>query len=298
MLAKSFSRIVRATAFYGLSALILSAGAPAAASGRLSLTSGGVSRSAVVVEHARLKLRRRPLILVLSAGAGVRARRARGLGEAARSAKPIFVYPDSLGGQWPVAPGADTDRDLKYLRDLVAHFVDEGVADPRRIFIVGFRSGGALAYRAACAGLGRPVSGLAALSASMPEDLAACAPPAPLAYIAVNKSQDSRTPYAGGKATVGEASFDALGAEQGFDAFGKINACGARRPEKPFPEHKDAKGAHGAMLSFGGCKAATELIRIDSTRRASSGQAGEAGDETDDFDTNRAVWEFLKRNGA
>jgi len=291
-------RAARAALAPGLAALILFGAAPAEAGARLTISSDGLSRAAVIVERDRLKLRRRPLILVLqrSGGLGVRGRRHHGL-EHIAGAKPIFVYPEALGGRWPLTPGPETDHELHFLHRLTDHLVDQGRADPRRIFVVGIGSGGPLAYRAACAGIGRPIAGLAALISAMPKDLNACAPAAPLAYIAVNASQDPKIPYAGGTATAGDVQFDAAGAEQSLQAFAKINGCGARRDDRRLPEHKGS--AHSAVLGFSGCKAPTELIRIDSASHRLPGRAPDNGEGApEDFDANHAVWEFLQRNGA
>jgi polyhydroxybutyrate depolymerase len=286
-------RAARVAVAAGFAAISLLDVAPAEAAARLTLSSGGVSRTAVIVERERLKLRRRPLIIVLQRSGGVvtRGRRHHGLEQVA-GAKPIFVYPEAVGGRWPVAPGADTDRELAYLHKLADHLIDQNRVDSRRIFVVGIGSGGPLAYRAACGGLGRNVTGLAALATAMPQDLAGCAPAAPLSYIAVNNAHDPKIPFAGGKAMAGDVPFDALGAEQSFQAFARINGCGARR------DHKDAR-TRGAVSTFSGCKAPTELIRLDAANHHLPGRASEAGESgADYFDANRAVWEFLQRGGA
>ena len=278
--------------------------APASAAARLTLESGGISRSAVVVLRDRLKLGRRPLVIVLhrSGGIGAHVRRRLGLEEIAQSSKPIFVYPDAINGVWPVAPGAEADRDVRFLRDLVDHYVNEGAVDPRRIFIVGLSSGGAFAYRAACAGVGRPVAGLATLIAAMPDDLANCAPP-PLAYISVNGQDDALVPYAGGKTTFADASFNSLPAEGALAIFARINGCGARRDERPIADRDKHDHSRAFILSYAGCKAPVELIRVEGgghriPGRKSDPQLESSGGGNSDFDASRAVWEFLRRNGA
>ncbi|MGO9390057.1 alpha/beta hydrolase family esterase [Rhodoblastus sp.] len=281
--------------------------APASAAARLTIESGGISRHAMVVLRDRLKLRRRPLIIVLRRGGGMGTflRRRSGIEDIADTNRPIFVYPEAANGVWPEGPGAEADRDVKFLHDLVEHYINQGVADPRRIFLVGVSSGGVLAYRAACAGLGRPVAGLSTRFSAMPADLANCAPN-PMAYVSVSLASDPRIPFGGGKAILGESSFDALPAEGALALFAKANGCGARREDKPFPErepHGAAKLVRGAIMSYSGCKAPVELIRIDSGGYHNPGHRPEhngepAAEESGDFDASRAVWEFLKRNGA
>ena len=279
--------------------------APASAAARLTIELGGISRSAVVVLRDRLKLRRRPLVIVLHRGGGLgaRIRRRLGLEEVAESSKPIFLYPDAINGVWPAAPGADADRDLKFLHDLVEHFIKQGAADPRRIFLVGVSSGGVFAYRAVCAGIGRPVAGIATLISAMPADLANCAP-GPVAYIAVSNASDPRIPYVGGLATLTEASFNALPAESAFALFARNNSCSGRREDKAFPEHEPrgaAKVMRGSIMSYTGCKAPVELIRVDRGGHRIPGRKPERVEpvaEEEDFDGARAIWDFLKRNGA
>jgi polyhydroxybutyrate depolymerase len=278
--------------------------APASAAARLTLESGGISRSAVVVLRDRLKLGRRPLVIVLhrSGGIGAHVRHRLGLEEIAQTSRPIFLYPDAVNGVWPAAPGAEADRDVRFLRDLVDHYVNEGAVDPRRIFIVGLSSGGAFAYRAACAGVGRPVAGLATLIAAMPDDLANCAPP-PLAYISVSGQEDAIVPYSGGKATFTDAAFNGLPAEGALAIFARINGCGARRDERPIPDRDKHDHSRAYILSYAGCKAPVELIRVEGgghriPGRKSDPQLEPSGGENSDFDASRAIWEFLKRNGA
>lgn len=277
--------------------------APASAAARLTIESGGVSRGAVVVLHDRLKLRRRPLVIVLHRGGPLSAhfRRRLGLEEIAASARPIFLYPEPLNVTWPAAPGAEADRDIRFLRDLVDYLVGQRQVDPHRIFVVGVSSGGAFAYRAVCAGIGHPVDGLATLTSAMPADLANCAPP-PTAYIAVSNSGDPRIPFAGGPSTPPSSAFDSLPAEGAFALFAKANGCSARREDRPFPEHeaRGERSARGLILSFAGCKKPVELIRIDSGGHRIPGHnhPPDTPPEEGDFDASHAVWEFLERSGA
>ena len=277
--------------------------APAAAAARLTVESGGVSRSALVVLRDRLKLHRRPLIIVLRRDGGIHQRRHHGLEEAAESSKPIFVYPETESGSWPTAPGPAADRELLFLNDLTARVMKEAAVDPRKIYIVGVSSGGAFAYRAACAGFGHPLAGLATLISAMPDDLANCAPKAPVAYIAVSGAADPRIPFGGGPTTLPDASFSALPAETTLAAFAKAASCGARKEEKPIADRDPHDGSKAFILSYAGCKAPVELIRVDGGGHAIPGRKLEkqfeaSGGQNNDFDAYRAIWDFLKRNGA
>jgi polyhydroxybutyrate depolymerase len=306
---KSFSSLLAAgaAALLAFAATAVGVSTPASAAARFNMQSGGTVRSAVVVQHERLKLRRRPLVIILhpTGGVGVRAHRHLGLEEIAESSKPVFLYPDALGGEWPIAAGPEADRDVKFLRDLVDRFIGDGAVDPRKIYLIGEASGGAFAYRAACVGIGRPVAGLATLGAAMPADLASCATN-PMTYIAVNHVGDPRIPFAGGPAKLADTAFEALPAETALAIFARNAGCGDKREERPLGEH-DSRGrpraAHGVILSYSGCKAAVELVRLEGTGLRVSGHSlGRSseppGDDANDFDATRKVWDFLKRHGA
>jgi polyhydroxybutyrate depolymerase len=300
-------RAAGAASLLAFAATVFCSSGPAFAAGRLHIQSGGTLRSAIVIEHDRLKLRRRPLVIILhqTGGPAVRAHRHLGLEEIAESSKPIFLYPDPLGGEWPVVPGPDADRDVIFMHDLVQRFADEGEIDPRRIYLIGEASGGAFAYRVACVGIGHPLAGLATLGAAMPADLANCAA-SPMAYIAIAHANSPRAPFAGGPAKFNQTPFEALPAETALAIFAKNAGCSAKREDRPLSEH-DSRGApragRGAILSFSGCKAPVELVRLEgSGMKVSSHELARPGEapkeEGGDFDSARKVWDFLKRNGA
>jgi polyhydroxybutyrate depolymerase len=296
-------KIASVAGLMAFAATALFQSAPAQAAARLNIQSGGTVRSAVLVEHERLKLRRRPLVIVLhpSGANGRHGHRHHRIEDVADTNTPVFLYPDPLGGEWPLAAGPEADRDVKFLRDLVDRLIGEGAVDPRKIYLVGESAGGVLGYRAVCAGIGRPLAGFAALGAAMPADLASCAAN-PLAYIAVNHAGDPRIPFAGGAAKLENMEFDALPAETALAIFAKNSGCGAKREEKPLQDHGAAHPAHGTILFYSGCKAPAELVRLEGTGLRVGHLLGQGAEplnnEGPEFDAASKVWEFLKRNGA
>lgn len=273
--------------------------APAEAA-TIEIRSSGLTRQAAVIEHERLKLRRRPLVVILHPVGGPRAHRHHRFEDLAESSQPIFLYPEPIGGEWPVAPGAAADRDLAFLHDLILRLVDQGAVDRKKIFLIGESSGGVFAYRAVCAGLngaGAPLAGLATLGAAMPTDLASCVPPA-LAYIAIARKDDPRIPVAGGVVQIGGATFDALPAESTLGIFAKSASCAARRDDRPLPDRGPSR-PHGVAISFSGCKSGVELVLLEGGAHADHGLERSApAAEPNEYDGAHKVWEFLKRHGA
>lgn len=102
-----------------------------------------------------------PLVLALHGnlqqGADMRNRTA--WPEIARREHVAVVFPNGLNRSWADLradseregrkPPAGTD-DIRFLVALARHFVDTGVADPKRIYVAGVSNGGAMAMSLAC----------------------------------------------------------------------------------------------------------------------------------------------------
>ncbi|MGO9389243.1 alpha/beta hydrolase family esterase [Rhodoblastus sp.] len=260
----------------------------ALAAAYLTIDSAGLARTALVIEHAPLKLARRPLVIVLHGenGNGARVRHRLRLESITHSAKPIFLYPDAIHGHWSDAVGAAATRDVAMLRDMTATLERRGLVNSRLIFLVGDSTGGAMAIRAVCAGLG-PIAGLATIDTTMPPDLAAtCAPPKPLAYIAI---------------ATGHSQATASPAALAF--FAKSDGCAAGQSPAPLvvsdPRNRDV----AYVERFSGCKAPVEQVRIIHDGKATSAKIG-ASDEGASSraekmnDAAHLVWAFLKKLGA
>src|SRR5208283_4346059 len=87
-------------AFVGLPSAAL------AAAGHVTIMSGGIQRTAILIEHRRLKQGRRPIVIILrgSRAKGSRLRRAFGFEEMMRSYGTVLVYPQPQSGHWADAP--------------------------------------------------------------------------------------------------------------------------------------------------------------------------------------------------
>ena len=280
--------------------------APAAAA-RLTINSAGLKRTALIVERDPLKLTRRPLVIVLHGANsnGARVRRRLGLESIASSAKPIFLYPDAIHGHWPVVAGEEAERDVAMLRDMTARLVRQGLVNSRLIFVVGDSTGGAMAIRAVCSGLGQSIAGLATINATMPADLTAtCATVQPVAYIAVDAEARSQNPAASGEVAVTGAKIEAAGLPAAVALFGKSAGCTVEPSPAPMvvvdPRTRDV----ASIERFLGCKAPVERVRIIGDGKAPSVKFGASNDrasrrvEKINVDAAHLVWAFLKKLGA
>lgn len=280
--------------------------APAFAAPVLTIDSAGLMRKAIMVEHVPLKLARRPLVVVLHGknGNGARIRRRLALEKIADSNKPIFLYPDALDGHWTGAGSAGVKRDVAMLRDFTERLVRQGLADPRRIYLVGASTGGAMALEAACAGLGEPIAGLATIDAAMPADLGSCEATGQVAYLDIETAARSNVAPRGVRVAAAGAAIETPDSLAAVARFAKLNACTAGPLPAPSEFSDPRRSRVVSIEQYLGCKAPVERVWIVGGKKVvsvtvraphdrGSGRAGkiDAGD-------GRLIWAFLKNQGA
>lgn len=123
----------------------------------------------------------------------------------ARQDGVIALFPHAYLGQWNLFDGLDnttgpegqTIDDQAFLLGLVARFVAEGKADPRRLYVTGISDGAIMTYRLIC--LKNTSFAAAAPLIGTPSEayLADCAPSPPPALLHVHGTHDKVLPYEG-----------------------------------------------------------------------------------------------------
>jgi polyhydroxybutyrate depolymerase len=191
------------------------------------------------------------------------------------------------------------------LRELTARLVGQGLVDSRLIFVVGDSTGGAMAIRAVCSGLGQSIAGLATIDATMPADLTAtCGMAKPVAYIAVDGESRSQNPSGGGEVAVNDARIAVAALPTAVALFGKSAGCMVEPSPAPFVVVDQRTGDVASIERFSGCKAPVEQVRIISDGKAASVKIGASNDrasrrsEKIKVDAANLVWAFLKNLGA
>jgi polyhydroxybutyrate depolymerase len=270
-----------------------------AAVGRVTIVSAGTPRTAILVEHRRLKKGRRPAIIVLRAvrKQGARLRRSLSLEEMARNSGAVLVYPDPLSGHWGNASGPEANHDIHFVRELIAKLVSHGIANPNKLFLAGIGSGGTLALRLACEGKPR-FAGVAVLASSLPSGLAAsCLPPGPVPLLMISGAPDSTVAYHDGTETLPQETGGLLSIENTLGLFGKAAGCGDGMTRTVYPGKEIHSGARAYLDKLNNCAVPVEAIRIEGSGRA-GGVPGEAGAEvgltSGDVNSAKLVWEFFR----
>jgi len=284
-------------------ALILACAPAQAVTGRLVVESSGQKRTAVLVEPGRLKRSPRTAIIVLHGannGSGRRVQTYLGLDEAARGAGAVMVYPDALESGWNFTGEAGPD-DSAFLRSLAAKLVADGVADRRKIFLIGVSTGGMLALRVGCQ---TPdyLAGVGALLAGLPTKLAEGCKPPPLAFLLLNGTANPLIPYQGGPIKLRGVKGEVVSAEATMAPFAAANDCSIQRTSHEFPDRDLDDGSRVIMERLNGCKHMVELVRVEGgghtlpgrPTRADRGQS--VGALNRDVNASRLILEFIRRN--
>jgi polyhydroxybutyrate depolymerase len=299
-------------AWAGVLCLGLTSGADAA-SGLISIQSGGVTRNAILVEHARLKKTSRPLIVILHTGSRTARsyRHILALEDKVRSARPVLVYPEAEANGWSDASKPGETRDTVFIRELINKLENEGIADRRHIFILGSSSGALTALKLACSGA--DFAGVVALFASVPVNLAAsCKPAHPMPILFLLGTSDPVVPYNGGPANLVDSKAELLPARDSLTLFAKAAQCSDDHTTTAFPDHDTRDNSRAYLDKWSGCKAPVELLRVEGgghllprsgsvgvgLRATESERGRDSGRRNRDIDSVGVIWDFLRRLGA
>jgi polyhydroxybutyrate depolymerase len=271
--------------------------------GRLNIEVGGQKRTAVFVEPERLKRSPRTTIIVLHGannGSGRRIQTNLGLDDMLRASGAVAIYPDALDGAWNVTGGAGPDA-AGSLKALAARLVADGVADRRKIFLIGVSTGGMLALRIGCQSPDY-LAGLGALIAALPAKLLADCKPGPLPFLLMNGTANPLVPYQGGPVKLPGFKEEVASAEATLALFAAANDCSSQRNLKEFPDRDPDDGSRVVLERPSGCKHIVELVRIEGgghtlpgrPARADRGQS--VGAQNRDVNVSRLIAEFVRRS--
>jgi polyhydroxybutyrate depolymerase len=271
-----------------------------AAAGRVTIVSDGVPRTAILLQHRRLKQARRPAVIVLRGGRekGARLRRTFGFEEMARSSGAVLIYPEPLAGRWGDAPGPEARRDSVFIHDLIAKFVARGIADRGKVFLVGIATGGTMALRLACDEK-NAFAGVAILAASLPSDLeASCKPSHPIPLMMIAGAADTVVPFPGDKASLPHGKMELLSIDATLGLFGKAAGCAGGMTTTLFPGKDLRNGTRAYLDKLNNCAVPVEAVRIEGGGHPLPGLSSEGGPGHGDVNSAKLVWDFFRPLGG
>jgi len=154
----------------------------------------------------------RPLVFVLHGGGGANAEtmanRTR-MNAIADREDFVVIYPAGIDGQWNdgrektfkrAKDNTDTD-DVGFISAVIDLFVNNKVADSKRIYVMGISNGGMMTHRLGIE-IGNKLAAIAGVIANIPENLSKKKAPAGMSVLIMNGTDDPIVPWNGGSVSI------------------------------------------------------------------------------------------------
>jgi polyhydroxybutyrate depolymerase len=283
---------------------------PGAVRGAIDIA--GQSRSYWLFAPPESAPRPRPLLFVLHGGATADGRVTFRYGFQDIAAREGFVtvHPEGRGAGWN--DGRDTgfllDRggapdDIAFFRAMIARFVADGLADPKRIYVTGGSNGGLMTLRIACEMAGE-VAAVAPFSASLSTRLSTrCTPSRPLPILLIGGTADQLMPFDGGPvaAASGQDRGQVIGQPQSFAFWRKVNRCDGAEPRRDaWPDRVPDDGTRITVEDGVGCAAVTRAMIVEGGGHRLPGEGQPqarnplSGISSREVDGADYIWRFLR----
>jgi polyhydroxybutyrate depolymerase len=256
-----------------------------------------------------------PVVFVLHGGygQGIRMRRV-GFEPIADREGFAVVYPDGNGRGWNdgrlgarIIARSDGADDIAFFDDLIAALVEEGLADPRRIFMTGASNGGIMSYRVAC-DMSDRVAAVAPVIGNMPASrVELCTPSRSVPVFAINGTEDPLIHYEGGG--IGEEPWfiggDLLSVEDSVALWRRLNGCSVEHGTRALPDTEPEDRTRTTEMVWNECAGGAEvrLFRVNGGghiwhglgRFPSPERLERAGAIGLDFGGAEEIWGFFER---
>jgi polyhydroxybutyrate depolymerase len=120
-----------------------------------------------------------------------------GMSVKADAAGFLVAYPDGINNAWHDGPGLEGEKDLQFVRDLIAAIQSQYSVDPKRIYATGISNGGGMANRLGC-DMADVVAAIAPVAGAY-NLWEQCKPSRPVPVLAFHGLDDNIVPYEGGE---------------------------------------------------------------------------------------------------
>jgi polyhydroxybutyrate depolymerase len=269
-----------------------------------SMTVAGVRREYDLLVPASAGDGPAPLVIVFHGGTGNPARMARqtGFNPVAREHGFAVAYPASIthwnDGRSTTSGFGD---DVAFARALVAALVEEGVADPGRIYATGASNGGMMTLRLACEASDL-FAAFAPVIASFPEPYAPrCAPEEAVHILMINGTLDRLIKWRGGSILKGRrrgVGGTVVPVGDTLDFWLEHNGCLAPEVEA-LPDEAPSDGTRVYREQGLSCEqGSVALLRVEGGGHTWPGSSVEpnalAGRVSQDISATEVIWRFFR----
>jgi polyhydroxybutyrate depolymerase len=282
--------------------------AGATAEETVKLTHQGIERTAVL-RQATGAATPAPLVIALH-GRGQTGEMLRGwlkLDMVADREGFALLYPEAVDRAWsygrPVdepmpAVGDDPVDDTGFIARLADDLVARGIADPRRIYVVGASRGGLMAFTLICA-LADKIAAAAPLISSMTEDQRAdCRPARSVPLMMLASVNDPVQAYDGWLFPKGRQ----LSVPETMEFWRTLHGC-ARQDWAPLPHRVASDRTRVALVEWNGCKSGARLLlyrisggghELPTMTETEATRPPRWGLRNQDIETAEVVWAYFK----
>ena len=224
----------------------------------------------------------------------------------------VVAYPHAWLGQWSLFEGLPnialddgrTVDDVGFIARMIARLVDEGLADPERVYLTGFSDGAIMSYRLLCTA-DAPFAAAAPGGGAMHQrhrDNCAATAPTPLMVIA--GTSDRILPYDGWLFPTGRE----VSIPETMEHFRLLHGCTGQKSDLLYDRYAE-DNSRILEVVWTGCAVenAVKLLRVEggghnwpSLEPLPDAWSGWSGTHNRDIESAEEIWAFLRqfRKGA
>ncbi len=229
------------------------------------------------------------------------------LGRVAGRERFIVAYPHAWLGKWNLFDGLDNTTfedgrkadDIGFIFAVVSHLVEEGLADPERVYLTGFSDGAIMSYRLLCTA-GMPFAAAASGAGTMFEGHRdSCAAEAPVPIMVIAGTFDAVLPYDGWIFPMGRE----LSIPETMEHFRRLNGCTGQEGALRY-DRDGWDDSRVLEMRWTGCtvEGAVKLLKVKggghnwpSYEPLSSEWRKWAGAHNRDIESAEEIWKFVRR---
>jgi polyhydroxybutyrate depolymerase len=237
------------------------------------ITVGGLERSYIAVLPDGAEPKRLPTVIVLHGALmnGRWMRRTFGFDAVGKREGVLAVYPDGVRRVWNDGRNVrqpfwrrnrEKADDVAFITALAHRLADDGLADPRRTYLLGVSNGGMLAFRTACESP-RTFAAVGAVIASMPVGVAAtCNPGKGVPMIVINATNDPLIPWKGGALGPGGRHGAVVSTAETVEFWRRNNGCADKAARRPLPDRNAFDGSTVDAEQYAACDSGAPVVLV------------------------------------
>ena len=219
----------------------------------------------------------------------------------------IVAYPHAWLGKWNQFAGLDNTQledgrpvdDVGFISRLIELLVDQGLADPERVYLTGFSDGAIMSYKLLCTA-GAPFAAAAPVAGTMyQKHRDTCAATLPIPLLVIAGTDDRSLPYDGWIFPTGRE----ISIPETMEHFRLLHGCSGQKSDLLYDRDPD-DGSRVLEVVWTGCtiEHAVKLLRVEggghnapSFEPLPEAWRDWAGTHNRDVESAEEIWAFLRQ---